>query len=255
MAKNFLEVQSLQRALDLLEAIAGQSRPVPLREAAAATGLPKSTAYRLLGNLEHRGYVRCNQDGSYQLGLKFLVLSQQADQRFELKQLVRPFMLRLSELTRETIHLGMLQQGRVIYVDTIDSPQPIRLVACFGPSNPVHCTALGKALLMHTPDAEIGAMLAAAGMERRTAYSLVSRGDFLADMERVRQRGYALDDMESALECRCVGAPIYDHDGNVAAALSVSGPASRFSLRLIETEVAGQLLDVTGQISRFLGTI
>lgn len=253
MAKHCWEVQSLQRALDILESIAASTKPVPLKILAAATHLPKSTAYRLLGNLENREYVRCNQDGSYQLGLKFLVLSQRADQSFELKQLVRPFMLQLSELTRETIHLGMLQQDKVVYVDTIDSPQAVRLVARLGSSNPVHCTSLGKALLLHTSDEEIVRMLEAAGMERRTEYTLTDRQQFLADMARARQCGYSLDDMESAPECRCVGAPIVDHDGKVAAAISISGPASRFSLSLIESETARQLLDVTAKISRFLG--
>jgi DNA-binding IclR family transcriptional regulator len=197
--------------------------------------------------------VRCNQDGSYRLGLKFLVLSQRADQSFELKQLVRPFLLQLSELTKETVHLGMLQQGKVVYVDTVDSPQSVRLVAQLGSNNPVHCTSLGKALLINTPNEQILLMLDAAGMERRTDFTLTTREEFLADMARVRKRGYSFDDMESAAECRCVGAPIYDHDGNVVAAISISGPASRFALDLIEREVAPKLVAATQKISRFLG--
>jgi DNA-binding IclR family transcriptional regulator len=197
--------------------------------------------------------VRCNQDGSYQLGLKFLVLSQRADQSFELKQLVRPFLLQLNELTRETVHLGMLQQRKVFYVDTVDSPQSVRLVAQLGSNNPIHCTSLGKALLMNTPDKQILLMLDEAGMERRTEFTITTRDEFLADMARVRERGYSLDDMESAVECRCLGAPIYDHNHNVVAAISISGPASRFSFELIEREVVPNLLAATQKISRFLG--
>lgn len=253
MGKQFLEVQSLQRALDILESIACSKKPVPLKTLADTTGLPKSTVYRLVGNLENRDYVRCNQDGSYQLGLKFLVLSQRADQSFELKQLVRPSLLQLSELTRETVHLGMLQQGKVVYGDTVDSPQSIRLVAQLGSNNPIHCTSLGKALLINTPDEQIWRMLDAAGMERRTEFTIVTQEAFLADMAQVRKRGYSFDDRESAIECRCVGAPIYDHDGNVVAAISISGPESRFSIELIEGEVAPRLLAATQKISRFLG--
>jgi DNA-binding IclR family transcriptional regulator len=147
----------------------------------------------------------------------------------------------------------MLQQGKVVYGDTVDSPQSVRLVAQLGSNNPIHCTSLGKALLMNTPDEQILLMLNAAGMERRTEFTLTTQDEFLADMARVRKRGYSFDDRESAVECRCVGAPIYDHDGNVVAAISISGPASRFSLELIECEVAPKLLVATQKISRFLG--
>lgn len=253
MNKSFLEVQSLQRALDILEAIGSSAKPISLKGLSDATGLPKSTTYRLLGNLENRGYVRCSLDGSYQLGLKFLMLSQRVDQTFELKNLVHPFLLQLSERTRETVHLGMLDKGKIVYVDTVDSPQTIRLVAQLGANNPVHCTSLGKALLINTPDEEIVRILATEGMERRTEYTLTTPEQFLAEMHQVRQRGYSLDDMESAVECRCVGAPIYNHHNVIVAAISISGPANRFTKAVLEQEAVPKLLEVTQQISKFLG--
>jgi DNA-binding IclR family transcriptional regulator len=253
MNKSFLEVQSLQRALDILESIASSGKPVSLKALTSATELPKSTVYRLLGNLEHREYVRCNPDGSYQLGLKFLMLSQRADQSFELKHLVHPFLLQLSERTRETVHLGMLYKDRVVYVDTVDSPQTIRLVARLGSSNPVHCTSLGKALLIATADEEIRRILDTEGMERRTEYTITSPTAMFSEMAKVRQLGYALDEMESATECRCVGAPIYNHEGVIVAAISISGPSGRFSSKVIKQEVAPILLAATQKISRFLG--
>lgn len=252
MNKSFLEVQSLQRALDILESIGSSTKPVSLKGLSDSTGLPKSTVYRLLGNLENRGYVRCNPDGSYQLGLKFLMLSQRVNQNFELKHLVRPFLLQLSEKTRETVHLGMLHKNRIVYVDTVDSPQTIRLVAQLGSSNPVHCTSLGKALLIPTPDETIRGILASEGMERRTEYTMTTPETFLADMAAVRTRGYSIDDMESAAECRCVGAPIFNQDGAAVGAISVSGPANRFTMEML-TETAPKLLEATRAISRALG--
>lgn len=253
MDKTFLEVQSLQRALNILEAIGASGKPLSLKALTASTGLPKSTAYRLLANLENRGYVRCSADGSYQLGMKFLMLSQRVNQNFELKHVVRPFLVQLNEKTLETVHLGMLDKRKIVYVDTVESPQPVRLVAQLGANNPVHCTSLGKALLMLTPDDEILQILSAEGMESRTKYTLTTTADFLADMAETRKRGYALDDRESAIECRCVGAPIINNAGDVLAAISISGPASRFTLRLIEQDIAPMLLDAVGQVSRSLG--
>lgn len=255
MDKTFLEVQSLQRALNILEAIGDSSKPISLKALTESTGLPKSTAYRLLANLENRGYVRCNSDGSYQLGMKFLMLSQRVNQCFELKHVVRPFLHQLNEKTAETVHLGMLDKTKIVYVDTVESQQAVRLVAQLGSNNSVHCTSLGKAMLMNTPDEEIVRILEAEGMEARTDYTLTTVADFLADMSEVRKRGYALDNRESALECRCVGAPIVNNAGEVLAAISISGPASRFTLQTIHNEAATLLLDAVKQVSRFLGMI
>ena len=250
MGKSFLEVQSLQRALDILESIGSSASPVSLKTLAIMTGLPKTTVYRLLGNLEQRGYVRCHSDGSYQLGIKFMLLSQRADQSFSLKHLARPFLLQLRDRSRETVHLGILDKTKIVYVDTVDSMQSVRMVAQLGSSNPVHCTSLGKALLIAKSDAEILDILATEGMERRTDYTITTQAVFLAEMAKVRTLGYALDDRESALECRCVGAPIFNQAGAAVAAISVSGPASRFSREIIEQTVVPMLLDVTQQLSR-----
>ncbi|EGO64934.1 IclR family transcriptional regulator [Acetonema longum] len=253
MQRQCLEVQAVQRALDILEVVGNSVQPVSLKELAYHTALPKSTAYRLLGNLEHRGYVRCSGDGSYQLGLKLLMMSQRVEQAFELKHLVRPFLLELNERFKETVHLGVLEQNRVLYVDSVESPQPIRLVAETGSTNAAYCTSLGKALLIRHSDEAIRQILTADGMQKRTDYTITAEDAFFAAMAQTRQLGYALDNMESAPECRCVGAPIYNHRGQAVAAISISGPATRFSLTLIANEAAPELLEDSRQISRFLG--
>ncbi|MBZ4654803.1 MAG: transcriptional regulator, IclR family [Peptococcaceae bacterium] len=255
MHNNYLEVQSLQRAFDILEVIGNSSRPVNLKTLTEATGLAKSTVYRLLNNLEGRDYVRCNPDGTYQLGLKLLLMSQRVDQKFELKNLARPFLKKLNDLTRETVFLGILEKNKVLYVDMVESPHPVRLVAKIGTTNHVHCTSLGKALLMGHSEEAILDILNDQGMENRTEFTLVTPEAFLKEMELTRKRGYALDNRESEDECRCVGAPIYDHKGKVIAAVSISGPHSRFTLELIEKEVAEKLINITGQISNSLGLI
>lgn len=255
MEKHFLEVQVLQRAMDVLEVIGTSTEPVSLKNITEKVGLPKSTVYRILSNLESRGYVCCSNEGGYRLGLTFLTLGQKAERGFELKRLARPHMARLNQLTSESVHLGVLARNRVLYLDSIDSPHSIRLVAQIGGSNFLHCTSLGKALLIAHSDEEIRQIISESGMERRTHYTLVTPEAFLKEMEVVRRVGVGFDDRESGDDCFCIGAPIYNHLGQVLAAISVSGPISRLSRRTAEAIVAPKLIEATRTISRSLGHV
>ncbi|WP_094605858.1 Transcriptional regulator KdgR [Sporomusa silvacetica DSM 10669] len=248
-----LEVQSLQRTFDILEVVANSVLPVSLKYITDETGLPKSTVYRLLSNLEKRDYVKCDSNGSYRLGIQLLMMSQRAEQNFDIKNLARKYLVHMNEVTKETVHLGILVKNRVLYVDTVESPHALRLVAKLGTTNAVHCTALGKALLVEHDEAQIRELLAVDEMERRTEYTLCTAEDYLAEIAKVRRLGYALDDCESELDGRCIAAPIYDNANQVAAAISISGLASRFSKEHIEKEVARVLLESTREISKALG--
>jgi DNA-binding IclR family transcriptional regulator len=130
-----------------------------------------------------------------------------------------------------------------------------RLVAQVGGSNSVHCTSLGKVLLISHSDDEIRQILSESEMERRTHYTLVTPEAFIKEMEVVRRTGIGFDDRESGDDCFCIGAPIYNHLGQVFAAISVSGPVSRLSRRTAETTVAPKLLEATKTISRSLGHV
>jgi DNA-binding IclR family transcriptional regulator len=252
-ANDTMEVQSLHRALNILEAVGSSENPLSLKQLTELTGLPKPTVYRLLRNLEDRNYVTCDNTGKYRLGLQILALSRWAERDFEVKLIARPQLVFLSELSKETVHLAILEQNRVLYVDTVESPHALRLVTKLGSTNSVHCTALGKALLIKHRDAEILALLEQQGMERRTEYTITTPAAYLREMQLVRTKGYALDERESELEGRCVGAPVYDHMGNVIAAISISGLSTRFSAAHIEQNIVPHLLDRTLRISRTLG--
>ncbi len=250
MPNRFTEVQSLHRALDILEFIGNTSSPAQLKTITNATNLPKSTVYRLLRNLEARGYVACDSLGFYRLGLKLLMMSQQFDQ--DLKHIVRPFLIQLNNITGETVFLGVLEKNKALYVDMVESPHSVRLVAKPGSTNSLHCTSLGKALLFGHSDDHIREILASQGMETRTRNTISSPEQFIREMNIARTKGYALDDRESAEDCRCVGAPVYNHKRQVVAAVSISGPEGRFALKTVEEFTAGHLLAVTGQISAIL---
>jgi DNA-binding IclR family transcriptional regulator len=154
-----LEVQSLQRTFDILEVVGNSVKPVSLKYITDETKLPKSTVYRLLNNLENRGYVQCDSNGNYRLGMQILMMSQRAEQKFEIKHVARKYLQQLNVFTMETVHLGTLEKNRVLYVDTVESPHALRLVAKLGTTNSVHCTALGKALLCKHEDEAIREIL------------------------------------------------------------------------------------------------
>ena len=248
-----LSVQSLHRALTILETVGNHPAPITLRQLTEKTELPKPTVYRLLRNLEDRSYVSCDSNGHYRLGTQFLTLSRWAERDFEIKQLARKHLEYLNELSKETVHLAILDQQRVLYIDTVESPHALRLVAKLGSTNSVHCTALGKALLIHYPDVKIKEILEAHGMERRTAYTLTTPEAYLQEMAQVRRCGYALDDRESELDGRCVGAPIFDQNGTAIAAISISGLSTRFSREHIENNIVSSLLERTALLSKILG--
>ncbi len=254
MQRNCLEVQSLQRAVDILEFIGNNPAPVSLKTITNSVQLPKSTVYRMLSNLELRGYICCGNDGGYRLGYKFMMMGQRVEQGFEVKHLARPHMSILNNSSKESVHLAVLNKGRVLYVDTFDSPLPVRLVAKIGGTNSVHCTALGKALLSGHNDAQIEEILAEHGMEKRTRFTLETPQQFLVEMEAVRRQGYAFDYRESDLECSCISAPVYNYQGKVVAAISVSGPVNRFGRDMMVTKVAPKLLAAAQTISQALGS-
>lgn len=250
-----IEVQSLHRAFDILEAIGNSQIPMSIKKITEETGLPKSTVYRLLNNLENRNYAFCDNNGNYRLGYQLLMMSQWAEKDFEIKNLAKGYLESLNEFTKETVHLAILQKKRVLYVDTAESQYSSRLVVKLGTTNSVHCTALGKVLLLNHKDAEILEILEEEGMEKRTENTVTKPLDFLKEMEVVRKLGYALDQQECEMEGRCIGAPIYDKSGKVVAAISISGIATRFSLDFIVKEVVSKILDSTLRISRILGYI
>ena len=252
---NSLAVQSLHRAFDILEAIGNSAKPASLKEITETTGLPKSTVYRLISNLEDRDYVRCDNNGKYRLGFQLFMMSQWAEKDFEVKRVAKIFLESLNEFTKETVHLAILGKNRVLYVDTVESPHALRLVAKLGSTNSVHCTSLGKVLLLKHSEEEICAILEEQGMEHRTEYTLCTPTDYLREMTVVRKKGYALDNRESEMDSRCVGAPIYDNTGNIVAAISISGLATRFSYDYVTKEVVGKLLNSTAHISRVLGYV
>jgi IclR family acetate operon transcriptional repressor len=243
--------KALVKGLALIEHIADSDRPLRLVDLVDASGLPRPTALRLLDVLCRAEVLRVDAEGRYTLGPRVAAWGQSFLDRLDLRAQAVELMEELVEISGETCFLGVVDRQQVLYLAAVNSPQPVRPAARPGFRNPLHCTGIGKVLLSGMTDEEIGGLLAQP-LERRTDNTLTEPADVLAHIALVRERGYAIDEIENEEGVRCVAAPIRDHTGAVVAGLSVSAPAYRFSTEDVH-RLAPEVLRVTAELSRRLG--
>ncbi|WP_204011880.1 IclR family transcriptional regulator [Sphaerimonospora thailandensis] len=228
-------MQSVDRALDVLEALAEHGGQAGLSEIAARTGLPYGTIHRLLRTLLARGYVRQESDRRYALGGALVRIGGAAERM--LAVWAEPYLAKLVELSGETANLAVLEGDFVVYVAQVPSPRKLRMFAEVGRRVLPHSTAVGKVMLAERPDA--AAVLGRTGLPRRTDRTITTAGELLGELDRVRARGYALDLGEEENGVHCMAVPVHD-GGRTFAALSVSGPAERIDA--IEREELAAML-------------
>ena len=248
-------VQSLDRALDILEALAASGGEVGLSELSERVGLHISTVHRLLAALVKRGYARQNgPSGRYILGPHLLKLASSAARmgQIDLRLEARPVLQALSDLSGETTNLVILLDQQIVYIDQVASRHTVRMFTQIGTRAPVYCTGAGKALLAFRLPSDIETYLAGETWHAYTSSTITSPAAMREELDRIRARGYALDDGEMDADVHCVAAPIFDHTGAPLAAISVSGPVSRFTYERM-ARLAPDLLSATADMSAKLG--
>jgi DNA-binding IclR family transcriptional regulator len=246
---NYIAV--LEKAVRVLEAFHGE-RGVALGELAARTGLVKSSIFRILFTLGRLGYIEKGNGGRYSLTSRFGRLAGEPRPAFDLSSLAAPFMAQLLQRFQETINLGILEGGEVLYIHVIECSHAFRLAAHAGMRSPVHSTALGKCLLCQLSRSEVEAILKTHPLQPLTPRTIREPSAFYRELERVRARGYAIDNEEDSRGARCIAAPIFDPEGGVRAAISLSGPAARVKPGR-DAEIAKAVTEACRQISTLLG--
>jgi IclR family KDG regulon transcriptional repressor len=248
-------VKSVERALALLELLGAGEESLGISELARRSGLPVGTVHRLLNTLNHLGYVEQDiETRKYALGIRILHLRGAVAQRLKLGEQAMPIMKTLMRRVNETVHLAVLSEGEVFYVDRIEGFQTQNMYTQIGKRGPVHCTALGKAMLAYLPDTVVDQIVATKGLPRKTAKTITDPALFKAELKRIRQRVFAVDDNESEPAVRCVAAPIRDYNGKVVAAVSISGPAARMRPDR-DQELSKEVCWAAQQISAGLGFV
>jgi DNA-binding IclR family transcriptional regulator len=227
-------------------------RPQRISEIAESLGVHHSTALRLLHMLRKHGFVAEESNHSYRLGSTIMRLGFQAYNDLNLRAIVRPIMERLNHETRETIHLGVLEAGEVVYLDKVDTPHTVRMHSSIGAIAPLHCTGVAKAILAFLPEQRQRELIEGYELTRHTKNTRTTVEALETDLAASLARGYVLDDEEHEPEIRCIAAPIIGADDQVAGSFSISAPTSRVDSDQL-LGLADPLLKATREASSLLG--
>jgi DNA-binding IclR family transcriptional regulator len=248
-------VQTIERVDHLLGILGKAGQGLSLGELAGAVGLPKGTTHRLLSSLVYFDYVQ--QDAvsrRYRLGFKLVTLGNCLLDQIDLHKVAQPHLLRLAQRTKETAHLVILDNDQALYIDKIQlSSEGLHMASRLGFRAPLHCTAVGKVLLAHLPEAEVDRIIARQGLSQHTVHTLTDGEGLKSHLGKVKADGYALDNEEHSDGVRCVAAPVRDMAGGVVAAISVSAPAVRVTLAVAENRVKPLVMETADNISQALG--
>lgn len=222
-------VSSVMKVFGILQAL-GEDRDHGITELSQRVMMSKSTVYRFLQTMKSLGYVA--QEGEsekYSLTLKLFELGAKALQNVDLIRSADVEMRELSRLTKETIHLGALEEDSIVYIHKIDSLYNLRMYSRIGRRNPLHTTAIGKVLLAWRDRSEVQEILSDVEFRRSTANTIVSAEALLEVLDQVKVQGFGEDNEEQEEGLRCIAVPVFDRFGVVIAGLSISFPTIRFS--------------------------
>ena len=246
--------QSLEKSLLILEIMANAGQPMRLQDLAKAAQMPSSTILRFLNTYIKMGYVY--QDGDslrYALTLKLCRLTSSISSRYTIRDMAHSHMAALSEEFQESSCLAVEENMEVIYIDFIDSPdRMLRTWIRIGNRAAMHATGVGKAMLSFSPKEKLDRILREKELNSFTDNTITNEMALRAELQGICESGYAIDDEECELGARCIAAPIFDYTGEVVAAVSVSGPVNRMTLRKIDT-IKPVLLKAAAEISAHAG--
>ncbi len=242
-------MSSLERGLDLLEALLNARQPLGVTELSRLTEQSKSTVHRALTVLVQHGFARQRPDSRYELGMRLAALSGQGSGLPAWHEIALPHLEWLRDESGETSHLGVGISNEVIYVEKKESRQSLRMSSAVGWRNPLYCTALGKAILSVAPEAFRERYLASTTLAPRTEHTITDIDELVLDLGLTRARGFSIDEQELELGLRCIGSPVFDVSGSVVGAVSISGPISR-----VDADTLGPLvLEAATRISQTIG--
>jgi DNA-binding IclR family transcriptional regulator len=246
-------VQVLDRTVRILQVLADARSSLGPAEIAQQLSLHKSTIHRLLASLERHRYIRKQPaSGKYGLGLKLFELGSRAVAGLDLRESAQPILEHLMAETGETAHLCVMDGGQMLSLAFAESRRTVRTPATVGRRSPLHCTAVGKAILAFLPERALLAVLREHPPRRYTSRTLSTRAALATELARIRTRGYAIDDEELEEGLRCVGAPVRNYTGAVVASLSIAGPAFRLSRPRLPV-LADAVVDAAERLSVDLG--
>jgi IclR family transcriptional regulator, KDG regulon repressor len=247
-------VKSLCKALSLLKLFTPAKTQWALSEMAQALDYHKSSVQRLVTTLEAEGFLERIEPtrGVFRLGPMLLMLGNVASEGIDLRSAAHPLLLQLVDQTQETSHLCVVDQSQCYYLDKVDSQQAIRISTYIGQRLPLHCSAVGKALMSGMTEGEVEIIIAERGLPGFTPTTITDKKNLFRELTKIREEKLAFDNEEYDIGLRCLAAPVKDSRGQVVAAISVSGPVQRLSMEVVE-QYATFVKEAARQVSRRLG--
>ncbi|MED9904928.1 MAG: IclR family transcriptional regulator [Lachnospiraceae bacterium] len=225
------EMKTVRKALEILELMLDYQKEIGITEMAAMIGINKSTVCKIMLVLQEYGYVVKNPlTSKYHLGNKFITFSTKVMSEMKIRDVAKPYIDKLAEITGETINLAIISGTKTMYIEVVNSGENVVQISNqIGKLENMHCTSVGKALLAFSPKEFVDEVLATEGLPPVNENTITSAEVFLAELEEVRRRGYAIDERESLPDVMCVGAPILDYSGMAIASISISGYVGRLN--------------------------
>ena len=254
MAENNSQIQSIAKALSIINLLAEKKQGMSLAEISRKMGMAKSTAHGLISTLRDFGYIEQSVfDGNYKLGITLFEIGCRVANNIDVREIAVNFIQKLVDDTGETVHLVVLDKDEVLYIDKHESTQSLRIIVSeIGSRLPVHCTGVGKVLLAYLPPMEVKRIINNKGMTRYTKNTITDAKKLEKELEIIREQGYGEDNEEIMDSLRCIAVPIWDYHNKVCAAMSISGPCARMTDQRVD-ELRGHLLETAREISTSLG--
>lgn len=243
-------VQAVARALQILEVLGQSDHPLALPELAQRVGLNESTVYRLLNTMAQAGFVAAVPRHGFRLTAKLFDLAQAAIPGMEIRSLVRPLLEEVVARCNETANIVLFDGVEAVYVDQIQSTHTVRILAEIGRRLPAYATASGKVFLAHLAPEGLERYLHTVPLHRFTPHTIVDPERLQRALEIVRRQGFAEENQEMEEGVSCVAAPIFNETGKVVAALSISGPTSRWTDSLVEALLVPTVREYAERMSR-----
>ena len=219
-----MKIQSIEKTIRIIELLSNSPSGLGLTEMSDALKYPPSTVHHIISTLMHHGYVNQASDTKkYSLGYAFLNISHRILENMDLRKVARKYLQELHQKSNETVHLAILREGRVIYIDKIQRPGSLSLATYVGFSTHPHAAAGGKVLLSQLSRDEVYEVYGSNRFPAYTKNTITDLERLMKELAHIRESGYAIDDEEYYEGIRCVAAPIKNGRGEIVAALSITG--------------------------------
>ncbi|MEY8338066.1 IclR family transcriptional regulator [Lachnospiraceae bacterium 62-35] len=246
--------QSVEKAFAIIEYLSEKEGPQRLQDIANDLGMNSSTVIRFLSTLHGCGYVDQERDTlKYYLTYKICAVANKVSSKIEINGTLRPFAKEIAAALKESVCLAIEQDMNVVYIEVVPGPdQMIKTMQRIGNLAPMHCTGVGKLLLLNRNERYIDKMIERRGLPKFTDNTITTKEGLMKELEEVRRLDYALDDEECEIGARCISLPVRDFSGDVVAGISVTGPIFRMDEIISDKNIA-YLKQVALEASRKLG--